>query len=122
MSPGGGIGRRKGLKPPRLKIAVRVRFPSWAHKIQQHNNKGKTMKKTNNTRQEATDLILLANKMLNNSSPSSSTSLQELLLILSESNLTLVPVDAENTLAEFAIQLLDDPSLEAYDASIEITV
>ena len=80
------------------------------------------MKKTNNTRQEATDLILLANKMLNNSSPSSSTSLQELLLILSESNLTLVPVDAENTLAEFAIQLLDDPSLEAYDASIEITV
>ena len=80
------------------------------------------MKKTNNTRQEATDLILLANKMLNNSSPSSSTSLQELLLILSESNLTLVPVDAENTLAEFAIQLLDDPSLEAYDASIEIAV
>ena len=29
--PGGGIGRRKGLKPPRLEMAVRVRFPSWAH-------------------------------------------------------------------------------------------
>jgi hypothetical protein len=67
-------------------------------------------------------LILLANKMLNNSGPSSDTSLQELLLILSESNLTLVPVDSEDTLAEFAIQLLDDPSLEAYDPSIEISV
>ena len=80
------------------------------------------MKKSNNTRQEATDLILLANKMLSNSGSSSDTSLQELLLILSESNLTLVPVDAEDTLAEFAIQLLDDPSLQAYDASIEIAV
>jgi hypothetical protein len=80
------------------------------------------MKKSNNTRQEATDLILLANKMLNNSGPSSDTSLQELLLILSESNLTLVPVDSEDTLAEFAIQLLDDPSLESYDPSIQVSV
>ena len=80
------------------------------------------MKKSNNTRQEATDLILLANKMLNNSGQSSDTSLHELLLILSESNLTLVPVDAEDTLAEFAIQLLDDPSLQAYNPSIELSV
>ena len=34
ISPGGGIGRRKGLKPPRLEMTVRVQFPSWAHQIE----------------------------------------------------------------------------------------
>jgi len=83
------------------------------------------MKKSNDTttRQQAQDLILLAHKMLNNSSPVNGLySIQELLLILSESNLTLVSVDPENTLAEFAIQLMDNPELEVYNSSIEVLV
>lgn len=74
------------------------------------------------TRQEAQDLILLAHKFQNSTVPGT-MDVSEILFSLSESGLTLsYPNDGDNAVAHFALQLLDDPSLENYDPSIEVII
>jgi hypothetical protein len=80
------------------------------------------MKSSNSpTRQQAQDLILLAHSLRDNVA-APSIDLRELLLALSEANLTLVSVSQEDVTSEFALQLLDNPQLQNYDSSIEVLV
>ena len=74
------------------------------------------------TRQEAQDIILLAHKFQNSTIPGH-MDVREILLALLESGLTLsYPNSGDNVVAHFALQLLEDPSLESYDSSIEVIV
>ena len=72
------------------------------------------------TRQSAQDLILLANAFADGSSDP--LSIREILFALTESNLTLVMTDENDHTALFALALLDNPSLQGYDPSIEVLV
>ena len=74
------------------------------------------------TRQEAQDLILVAHKFEDSTLPGT-MDVRDILLALSQSGLTLsYPNSGDNLVAHFALQLLDDPSLESYDPSIEVLV
>lgn len=74
------------------------------------------------TRQEAQDLVLLVHKFQDSTLPNT-IDVREILLALSESGLILsYPNSGDNITANFALQLLDNPSLEEYDSSIEIIV
>ena len=74
------------------------------------------------TRQEAQDLILVAHKFQDSTIPGA-MDVREILLALSESGLTLsYPNNGDNPVAHFALQLLDDPTLENYDPSIEVII
>ena len=73
------------------------------------------------TRQESQDLILLAHSLGSNLI-APSVDIQELLLALSDANLTLISVPEEDATALFALQLLNNPQLQNYDPSFEILV
>jgi hypothetical protein len=78
--------------------------------------------KSQPTRQEAQDLILIAHKFQDSTVPGT-MDVREILLALSESGLTLsYPNNGDNVVAHFALQLLEDPSLENYDPSIEVLI
>jgi hypothetical protein len=77
------------------------------------------MRHHNPTRQQSQDLILLANHFLDNLVPGT-MSMREFLDALHESGLVISLSDDKT--AHFALQLLDNPSLQQYDPSIEVLV
>lgn len=80
------------------------------------------MKPSNNTsRQEALDLILLAHKLEDSFVPGTVT-VREILNALVESNLTLSIVEQDEPTAEFALQLLEVPTLQEYDSSVVVMI
>ena len=77
---------------------------------------------TQPTRQQAQDLILVAHKFQYSTVPGA-MDVRDILLTLSESGLTLsYPNSGDNAVAHFALQLLDNPSLEDYNPSIEVII
>lgn len=79
------------------------------------------MKNNTNIRQQSQDLILLAHK-LEDSFVVGTVSVREILNALSESNLTLSITDDQDLTAEFALQLLEVPTLQEYDPSVEVMI
>lgn len=77
------------------------------------------MKNNTNMRQQSQDLILLAHKLEDSFTPGT-ISVREILNALSESHLTLSVTSDDDLVAEFALQLLEVPTLQEYDASVDV--
>lgn len=77
--------------------------------------------KNNPTRQDAQDLILLAH-LLSDNMVVPAMDIREILLALSEANLTLTHAPEDDATAIFALQLLNNPQMREYDSTMEIVI
>jgi hypothetical protein len=72
-------------------------------------------------RTKAQDLLLLAHKF-QDSTVSGAIDIRDILLALAEAGLTLSLVEENDVTADFALQLLENPTLTEYDPSMEVLV
>jgi len=73
------------------------------------------------SRTKAQDLVLIAHKFQDSTVPGA-MSIRDILLTLDESGLMLSFSEEGDNTARFALQLLDDPTLNEFDPLIEIVV